>query len=128
MIGRWRETQGKDLKSSWPAAACRSQSQESVTLSLGFSIFLQNFLTSVTNQEAWKWPMKGAMAPKDVPICSQLKLVQDETSRRDAGSRHYNKSSHSPGLRALRDAGDLRGCLLWSCSRSARMKSRYSWG
>lgn len=51
----------------------------------GIFHFPEVSLTSVTNQEAWKWPMKAAMAPKDVPVCSQLKLVQAETSRRDAG-------------------------------------------
>lgn len=39
--GEVRETR-EDLKSSWPAAACRCRSQESVTLSLGFSIFLKS--------------------------------------------------------------------------------------
>lgn len=94
----------------------------------GIFHFPEVSLTSVTNQEAWKWPMKAAMAPKDVPVCSRLKLVQAETSRRDAGSSRRIKSSHSPGLEALWDTGNLRGSLLWPCP-SAWPESRYPpWG
>lgn len=85
----------------------------------GIFHFPEVSLTSVINQEAWKWPMKMAMAPKDVPVCSQLKLVQAETSRRDAGSSHRNKGSHSPGLGAPWAAGNLRGSLLWPRRGSA---------
>lgn len=86
-------------------------SRECHTLS-GIFHFPKVSLTSVTNQEAWKWPMKAAMAPNLVPICSQLKLVQAETSSRDARRSCCNKSSHSPGLGALQDTGNLRESLL----------------
>lgn len=59
-------------------------SRECHTLS-GIFHFPKVSLTSVTNQEAWKWPMKAAMAPNLVPVCSQLKLVQAETSSRMQG-------------------------------------------
>lgn len=85
-------------------------SRECHTLS-GIFHFPKVSLTSVTNQEAWKWPMKAAMAPNLVPVCSQLKLVQAETSSRDARRSCCNKSSHSPGLGAL-DTGNLRESLL----------------
>lgn len=54
----------------------------------GIFHFPEASLTSVTNQEVWKWPTKAATSPKAVPICSQHKSFQAETSRRDADSSH----------------------------------------
>lgn len=51
---------------------------------------------------------ESSNGPKAVPVCSQLKLVQAETSSRDAESSCHNKSSHSPGLGVLWDAENLR--------------------
>ena len=75
----------------------------------GIFHFPEVSLTPVTNQEAWTWPMKAAMAPKDVSVCSQLKLVQAETSRRDAGNSRHNKSGHSPGLGGSVGCGESQG-------------------
>lgn len=51
---------------------------------------------------------ESSYGSKAVPVCSQPKLVQDETSSGDAESSCHNKSSHSPGLGVLWDAGNLR--------------------
>lgn len=75
----------------------------------GIFHFPEASLTSVTNQESWKWPMKAAKAPKNVPVCSRHKLFQAETSRRDARSSCRNKSSRSPGLWRA----DTQRDLLW---------------
>lgn len=64
---------------------------------------------------------ESSYGPKAVPVCSQLKLVQAETSSRDAESSCHNKSSHSPGLGVLWDAGNL-----WSPSFSLAV-SQHGW-
>lgn len=62
-MGMWRETGGGNLKNSCLQIPISGECQP---LS-GIFHFPEVSLTSVTNQEAWKWPIKAAMAPKRCP-------------------------------------------------------------